>query len=479
MSSHNQTCTSTCKPRHSRKLLALFIGSLIAVSGPSMVAGQEAGTPTAQESAELESLMQRHDGMGRTLEDFFRASLEYSPRLAIAEERMNIGTARRQAANGQLFPQLSASASVYENRQERTGSSPVDYQGERYSVQLRQVLFDWRTFARRGAAYAEENQYEAEYYAELAAHLADVSERYFDVLQAQDALESSRAELEALNNQLAQVERMHQLQMVQVTDLYQAQAQVSAIEAEQVYLSSELDLAREALRSATGLAVGELYTLEDTADLPRIEGTLEEWVNRARANSHQIQAYQFALEAADERVSERRGNYMPQVSLVLQQQQSNLGFDNTLTPRTDTGYVGVDISVPLFAGGSNRAAVREAISQQSIARNQLRQTHLDVSEQTRFAFLRIQAAERQIRAAEALLESRELSARARRRGFELGTVTTVDVLEAVRDQFVAERDLQQVRYDYIRLSLYLRRDAGTLSPDDLLDISSRLQPREQ
>ena len=339
MSSHNQTCTSTCKPRHSRKLLALFIGSLIAVSGPSMVAGQEAGTPTAQESAELESLMQRHDGMGRTLEDFFRASLEYSPRLAIAEERMNIGTARRQAANGQLFPQLSASASVYENRQERTGSSPVDYQGERYSVQLRQVLFDWRTFARRGAAYAEENQYEAEYYAELAAHLADVSERYFDVLQAQDALESSRAELEALNNQLAQVERMHQLQMVQVTDLYQAQAQVSAIEAEQVYLSSELDLAREALRSATGLAVGELYTLEDTADLPRIEGTLEEWVNRARANSHQIQAYQFALEAADERVSERRGNYMPQVSLVLQQQQSNLGFDNTLTPRTDTGYV--------------------------------------------------------------------------------------------------------------------------------------------
>ena len=58
-------------------------------------------------------------------------------------------------------------------------------------------------------------------------------------------------------------------------------------------------------------------------------------------------------------------------------------------------------------------------------------------------------------------------------------MTTVDVLEAVRDQFVAERDLQQVRYDYIRLSLYLRRDAGTLSPDDLLDISSRLQPREQ
>lgn len=431
-----------------------------------------------QETEELASLMQRHDGVGRTLEDFFVASMEFSPRLEIAEEQMNIGTARREAANGQLFPQVSASASISDNRQERTGGAPVDYRGERYAVQLRQVLFDWRVFARRGQAYAVENQYEALYYAELAAHLSDVAERYFDVLQAQDALESSRAELEAVNNQLAQIERMHDLQMVQVTDLYQAQAQASAVAAEQVYLSSELELAKEALRSATGLAVGELYTLQDSTELPQIDGSLEEWVSRARANSHQIQARQYAVEAADERVSERRGNYMPQVSLVLQQQRSDLGFDNTPMARTDTGYVGLDVSIPLFAGGSNRAAVREAISQQNIARNELRQMHLDVSEQTRFAFLRLQAAERQIRAAEALLESRELSARARRRGFELGTVTTVDVLESVRDQFVAERDLQQIRYDYIRLLLNLQRDAGTLSPDDLIDISSRLQPGE-
>lgn len=475
MSSNDQMSEFQRTPRRSSPLLVHAICGVLALAG-SM--GSLAQSDNQQETEELASLMQRHDGVGRTLEDFFVASMEFSPRLEIAEEQMNIGTARREAANGQLFPQVSASASISDNRQERTGGAPVDYRGERYAVQLRQVLFDWRVFARRGQAYAVENQYEALYYAELAAHLSDVAERYFDVLQAQDALESSRAELEAVNNQLAQIERMHDLQMVQVTDLYQAQAQASAVAAEQVYLSSELELAKEALRSATGLAVGELYTLQDSTELPQIDGSLEEWVSRARANSHEIQARQYAVEAADERVSERRGNYMPQVSLVLQQQRSDLGFDNTPMARTDTGYVGLDVSIPLFAGGSNRAAVREAISQQNIARNELRQVHLDVSEQTRFAFLRLQAAERQIRAAEALLESRELSARARRRGFELGTVTTVDVLESVRDQFVAERDLQQIRYDYIRLLLNLQRDAGTLSPDDLIDISSRLQPGE-
>jgi outer membrane protein len=477
MSSHDQTYATRGHPGCTRSLLSVAVAGILTLSGITGAFAQPSDvTATEQEQTELAPLTQRHAGMGRTLEDFFVASLEYSPRVAIAEERMNIGTARREAANGQLLPQVSASASISENRRETAGAAATqDYRGERYALQLSQVLFDWRAFARRGQAYAVENQLEAEYYAELASHLSDVGERYFDVLQAQDALESSQAELEAVNNQLAQIERMHQLQMVQVTDLYQAQAQASAIAAEQVYLSSELDLAKEALRSATGLAVGELFTLQDSTELPRIEGTLEEWVSRARANSHLIQARQYAVEAADERVSEQRGNYMPQVNLVLQQQRSDLGFDNTLQPRTDTGYIGLNISVPLYAGGSNRAGVREAISQQNIARNELRQSHLDVSEQTRFAFLRLQAAERQIRAAEALLESRELSARARRRGFELGTVTTVDVLDAVRDQFVAERDLQQVRYDYIRLTLNLRRDAGTLGPDDLIDISSRLQ----
>jgi outer membrane protein len=210
--------------------------------------------------------------------------------------------------------------------------------------------------------------------------------------------------------------------------------------------------------------------------MPQVDGNVEEWVARANQSNHSLRAREIAVEIADNRVSEQRGNYMPRVSLVMQQQSSDLGYDNAaLTGRTDTGYIGVDITVPLFTGGSTRAAVSEAISMQSIARSELRQLNLDVSEQTRLSFLRLKSAERQIVASEKLLESRELATTASRRGFELGTVTSVEVLDKVRDQFLAERDLLRIRYDYLRLSLQLRRDAGSLSADDLVDISGRLQ----
>jgi outer membrane protein len=464
-----------CKSRLTLALLVAQLSSGMAVAqSENPDSNTQDFVSAASNAVTSDSLAARHDGIGQTLEDFFLASLDYSPRLKIAEERMNIGEAQREAANGRLMPQVSANSSISGNRQQRAFGTD-EYHGERMSLQVQQILFDWGTFKRRSQAYLQENQFEAEYYAELAALLADVSILYLDVLQAQDALNSSQSELEAVSTQLQQIERMHEMQLVQITDLYEAQARKSAVQAEQVLLQSELTLAQESLRAASGLALGDLYTLGDEAELPPIDGTLEEWIQRARENNQVIQSRRLAVNIANDQISEQRGNYMPQVSLVMQQQRSDLGFDNAAINRTDTGYVGLNVSMPLFAGGSNRAAVKEAVSRHSIAQHELRQTNLDIEDQTRNAYLRLQAAERQVVAAESLLESRQISTRARRRGFELGTVTSVDVLDAVRDEFIAERDLQQVRYDYLRLSLQLQRDAGTLDAEDLIDISQRLE----
>ena len=57
-------------------------------------------------------------------------------------------------------------------------------------------------------------------------------------------------------------------------------------------------------------------------------------------------------------------------------------------------------------------------------------------------------------------------------GFALGTVTNVDVRNAIRDRFRAERDLQQIRYDNIRYLLLLKHESGTLTPDDMTVVSS-------
>jgi len=414
---------------------------------------------------------------GRTLEDFFTAMMDHSPRLAIAEERKRVGEARRRGATGQLLPQASASGSVSENRREEIGfTDPTTYRGERYALQLRQVLFDWQAYNRRREAQAVENQYEAEYYDELATIFTEVADAFFNVLQKEDELSSNSSELRAVRNQLDQAERLYQLRTVAVTDLYDVQARVAALEAQKVNLEAEVTIEREHLRSLTGLDVGELYVLDDAAGLPPLEGNLESWVAQARAASHRIVAHQHAVQAAERRVSESRGLYMPRVNLTVQQQRSNLGFDNMPTRRTDIGYVGIDLTMPLYAGGSHRAAVSEAVSQHNIAQNELRQMQLLVVDRVRLLFLTMQANAQRIAAAETMVESLTLAATSRQRSFELGNITSFELLDALHNQFRAERDLQALRYEHVRLGLMLRQAAGTLSADDMLRVSSWLHP---
>jgi len=411
---------------------------------------------------------------GSTLEDFYTAAIEFSPRLRIAEEGLNIGSARRRAANGRLLPQFSARASVSDNRQE-TPFQRQTFNGKRYSVQLSQALFNWQAYSARSAAYLVEDQLEAEYYSALGTLLTEVAEKYFDVLQANDTLNSIASELDAVRNQLDQIQNLYDRQMTQITDLYQAQASVAAVEADQLQLQSEVALAKEALYSVSGLSSNQLYTLKSELTIPPLENSIAYWVNQAEKNNHMIRAQEFAVRAADKRVDERRGAYMPQVSLIAQRQNSNLGFENTLINNTDTTYLALDVTIPLYAGGSNKAAVSEAASQHRIAESELRQVQLEASEKVRSAYLQVQSAETLIAAAKKLVESTTLSSTAMQRGFELGAVTSVDVLNALRDQFGSERDLQSTRYNHVKYLLLLKRETGLLSADDMIEVGSWLE----
>ena len=195
---------------------------------------------------------------GESLEDFFTSAIINSPQLQIAAEQLKIGTARRNIANSVLLPQVRGNANVSDNTRDSLNQREK-FDGNRYSVQLTQVLFNWAAFTARTRAYLREDIAEIEYYNQLASLLTDIAEKYFDVLQSRDALDSISSELEAVENQLAQIERLYELQLAQITDLYQTQASVSSIQAQKTQLESQLALANEALSSASGINIGNLY----------------------------------------------------------------------------------------------------------------------------------------------------------------------------------------------------------------------------
>ncbi len=413
---------------------------------------------------------------GSTLEEFFTAAINFSPELQIAAENLNISSARKKAANGSLLPQLSAGVNISDNNLDQFNVRQ-NFTGERYFVGLSQTLFNWQQFAARKQASLLEDQSEEEYYYQLAVLLTDVAERYFDVLQVRDALVTVGSEIDALRNQLDQIQSLFDRQLAQITDLYQVQASLAAAEANQLQLEADLAISRQSLYSISGLEVGSLFQLRQNIEISPLEFNQSFYVQQAQERNNRVLASEYAVRAANEGISERRGAYMPQVSLIAQRQDSNVGFENLLINRTDNTFVGVNVVIPIYAGGRNKAGVSEAISRRRIAEYELRASQLQARELVGSAFLQVQASDTQTDAASVLVESTALSAEAMQQGFALGTVTSVDVLNALRDQFQAERELQRIRYDHIRYLLLLKRETGTLSAEDMLEVSGWLEPQ--
>ncbi|HDV5538063.1 TPA: TolC family protein, partial [Vibrio cholerae] len=56
-----------------------------------------------------------------------------------------------------------------------------------------------------------------------------------------------------------------------------------------------------------------------------------------------------------------------------------------------------------------------------------------------------------------------------------GTRTIVDVLDATRRLYDANKNLSNARYDYILSVLQLRQAIGTLSEQDVMDVNAGLK----
>lgn len=410
------------------------------------------------------------------LQQLFLSALETNPTLNIARYNVEIGKAQKSQATGKLLPQISMSASYSDNEQEYLDSEQeiTKFDGEKYALQFRQVLFDWQAFASRKKASFVVDQRRADYYEQLGILLLETANRYFLVLAAEDKLALVKAEREATDQQLKQSEAHYQRKLIRVTDLYENRARAAAIKTNEIEASHELAIAREALWEISGEEIGELKGLSETVQFPAIKEGIEVWVDRALGSNNQLRSRQSAVDAALEGIAERRGSHYPTVNFVASRQKSDLGYENTQQPRRLITYFGVDINIPIFSGGSTSARTREAYHLAGIAKSEFDQTRRDVVKQTRAAYLSANSSLDRIDAGLYAVAATKESALAMDKGFKVGAVTTTDVLNSIHQNFSAKRDLQQAKYDYIQHKLNLEKSAGSLDINDIEQINSWL-----
>jgi outer membrane protein len=191
-------------------------------------------------------------------------------------------------------------------------------------------------------------------------------------------------------------------------------------------------------------------------------------------------------EVASADVKIARGGYMPTVDLFAQYNensrdatQTNQSFDPTdplnsgdrvggsADSNSSSDVIGLRLNIPIFSGGGTRSHVREQVQLHRAAREKLEGTMRAAERETRDAYLGVLAEKARVQALSQAVKSSQTALEATEAGFEVGTRTTVDVLDARRRLFEAQCDYARSRYDYLINIVRLESATGGLQQDDL------------
>lgn len=137
--------------------------------------------------------------------------------------------------------------------------------------------------------------------------------------------------------------------------------------------------------------------------------------------------------------------------------------------------VGVNFSMPLYTGGKITSSTKQAEFGYVQAGQNLEATFRSIAKDVRANNNNINASIGAIRAYQQTVISAKSALEATQAGFEVGTRTIVDVLDATRRLYNANKSLSNARYDYILSELQLRQSVGTLNEQDILDINAGLK----
>jgi len=417
-----------------------------------------------------------------SLMDVYQLALKNDAQMKADQANYAAGQEYSTIARAGLLPQINATASyrktdmdVTDNLSNTTGS--IDTTATGWGVSLNQPLFNMSSWYVYKQGVNLSQQAEAQYGADQQNLIVRVASAYFNVLRAAETLEATKAEEQALAQQLEQAKQRFQVGLTAITDVHEAQAAYDSATAATLEARGLLGIAYEALEVLTGNPEDSIAPLSDK--FPVVAPTpanRADWVEFALKNNYNLQAARLGAEAAHQSAKASKSDHLPTVTASLgYNDNSEDGTQFAPYDQTSKGSsIGVTLNVPLYSGGATSGRARQAFAQYTAAEEGYNSTQRNIIQNARSLHLSVETDVARVQARKQAIISSQSALDATKSGYEVGTRNFVEVLLAQRNLYQARRDYYQALFDYVIDGFKLREVAGMLTPNDVQEVEKWL-----
>ena len=288
--------------------------------------------------------------------------------------------------------------------------------------------------------------------------LLSVVTAYLNILRDKAVVQLNRNNEDVLARQLQAARDRFEVGEVTRTDVAQAEARLSRATSDRIQAQGDLTSSQANYRRAVGAEIGQIEPAPRIADIP---ASYDAAVQTALEENPLLVSAQFTEAASRDAIELSRGILLPTVSV-----DGDLTYNDELQFRnstTESASITARLSVPLYQAGSVFSQIRQNRQINSQRRIQVEETRRQVIETVTTSWQRLTTASAQIvsqleqvRAAELALEGVEQEA-------EVGSRTTLDVLDAQQELLSAHVALVRAQRDEYVAAFEVKSSIGRLT----------------
>ena len=418
--------------------------------------------------------------------DIYNEALENDPTYKAAEYSYLADKEIVVQGRAALLPSITLSGSTNWNEYYQDDVLQQEYNSFSKSARVSQPLFRLDTWFNFKRSKSLTNAAEAEFAYEQQNLILRTAELYFGVLRAIDNLNAAISEEKAIKKQLDQAQQRYEVGLSAITGVQEAQLAYDLSKAARINNEGNLFSAREALNALIGR---EIFSLDELGENLQISSPFpnskEDWVNLALKNNYQLKASYLRKDAAKSNARSAASNHLPKIDIVGSGSDSETNQFNyegfsingqgiPVPAVTGRRNYAIQLSVPIFQGGAVSSRRKQAYSQYNQADENTLFTERRIIQEVRSQFSNVNTLVANVNAQKQAVISATSALEATQVGYKVGTRNVVDLLQAEKNLYSAEKNLANAKYDYILANLRLALAAGTIDPGDIIEINNLL-----
>lgn len=411
----------------------------------------------------------------------YQKAKDSNPELRKSLAERNQAFEKINEARGSLLPQLGLGASAdYKSGYRDARDTESNSIGA--SLTLTQSVFNMALWRQLNIQEKTAGMSDVTYQTSQQKLILDTATAYFDVLRAIDSLSFIEAQKEQVYRQLDQTTQRFNVGLVAITDVQNARANYDSVLAQEVAGRNQLDNALEKLRQVSGIYYINLASLNIARFSTTSPDSIEKLLKDAEERNLSLLSARLGQDLARENIRLAQSGHLPTVDLNASTGVSNshshdhrpdalAGHSNSYSGQNS---IGLSVSIPLYTGGRTSSQVEQAQYGFTSASEQLESVYRSIVQIARSSYNNISASISSIKAYQQVVVSAQSSLDATEAGYQVGTRTIVDVLNATTTLYDAKQKLSNARYDYLINQLNIEYARGTLNENDLIQLNNAL-----